>query len=131
MPIIVVGPYALWTVPADRAKGLPPVEGNYGEYLFEEALDFVEGLPPVERDGRPHRRFCYVPRGKRDGGPRWLVGGVVPPVAGEVIDFQAVQPGAEIAAFAAAYAAELAELARLFGGPPEIGWGWVGWDPGW
>jgi hypothetical protein len=131
MPIIRVGPYALWTVPEDRVTG-PPAHPEYSEPLFADALDCIDTLPPVDRGGRPHRRICYLPSYPiRPGGPRGAVGGVVPPVQPQVIDLRAVDPAAEVAAFAAAYATELAGLASAFGGPPELGWGWAEWDPGW
>jgi hypothetical protein len=56
---------------------------------------------------------------------------VVPPVEDRVVDLRPADPAAEVAAFAAAYATELAVLAAAFDGPPELSWGWVEWDPGW
>jgi hypothetical protein len=107
------------------------LDGGQLGWPFNEGHD----LPEVEVRGQRFVRYCAIPLEARAGQPDrplLLAGEDLGPPSGwepqqMVTDLTALDRQAEVEWFRAAFAAELAEVARLSGLEPSFRWGLVYW----
>ena len=123
-PSVYAGPFAMWP------GGHTPEQSPGGDVMFPDVFGWsfaATGIPGEKLTRDAPRAVYFYPSPyapPRPGAPtRWIHFTGTPPGDDVGFDFLAVDQRAEVEAFRAAYAHELAEMAKVAGMEPVLGWG--------